>query len=144
MQHVSVCQTNVTLHSGPLTRENVGGQKHHIEEKRVMHLLLLGRFLSGWLYLSSHQPTSYFHTDWGRPLTKRCHVGVDFISVCLNLINFLFHSRRATDATHRVWEFARRNGNNPVEGFWNIAFGFQPINAGLGGWSARLRAGRRS
>ncbi len=30
MQHVSVCQINVTLHSGSLTRENGGGEKHHI------------------------------------------------------------------------------------------------------------------
>lgn len=30
MQHVSVCQTNVTLHSGSLTREKGGGEKHHI------------------------------------------------------------------------------------------------------------------
>lgn len=46
-------------------------------KRRVMHLLLLGVFLNRWLYLSSHPPTSHFHTDGGRPISERCHFGVD-------------------------------------------------------------------
>lgn len=102
MQHVFVCQTNVTLHSGSLTRENVGGA--------------FALFLTdGCICPLIHPPAISIQTEEDLSL-KDATLVLMFTALCIclhfidsGLVVVHFHSRRTTEATQRVCEFAGRN-----------------------------------